>query len=363
MRRPGSVDLMLGATIVIWAFNITVTKYVLTHGFQPLAYGAVRYGAAALLAVAATLALERSLRVGGRRSLMLIAAASIFLLVNQFSFVYALKLGSATTVALILGMTPIFAAIMSSVVGLERLGGQFWIATGIGCAGVALVALGSGGDLSSDLGGDLLAIVLAMSWAAYSVTIAPLMRSYSPYRISAVVLLVMCVPFVAASSPQIASQQYAALSSLVWVGLAFAIVGPLFLTNLLWFTAIHRVGPSRATLFANVQPFVAAVFAFLILSERLHWLQVVGGVTILAGIVLERRWRRVRIEPVPPGTSLPRVPDESADPPALVRVEPVEAGLDQVGRVAADDGRGREEAAVGKREADVDVDVGRADSR
>jgi drug/metabolite transporter (DMT)-like permease len=362
MRRPGSVDLMLGATIVIWAFNITVTKYVLTHGFQPLAYGAVRYGAAALLAVAATLALERSLRVGGRRSLMLIAAASIFLLVNQFSFVYALKLGSATTVALILGMTPIFAAIMSSVVGLERLGGQFWIATGIGCAGVALVALGSGGDLSSDLGGDLLAIVLAMSWAAYSVTIAPLMRSYSPYRISAVVLLVMCVPFVAASSPQIASQDYASLSSLVWVGLAFAIVGPLFLTNLLWFTAIHRVGPSRATLFANVQPFVAAVFAFLILSERLHWLQVVGGVTILAGIVLERRWRRVGIEPVPPGASLPRAADERAEPPALVRV-PVEGDLDQVGRVAADDGRGREEATVGKREADVEVDVGRADSR
>jgi drug/metabolite transporter (DMT)-like permease len=295
MRRPGSVDLMLGATIVIWAFNITVTRYVLTHGFQPLAYGAIRYGAAALLAVAATLALERSLRVGGRRSLALIGAASIFLLVNQFSFVYALKLGSATTVALILGMTPIFAAIMSSVVGLERLGGQFWIATGIGCAGVALVALGSGGDLSADLGGDLLAIVLAMSWAAYSVTIAPLMRRYSPYRISAVVLLVMCVPFVALSSPQLAAQDYGSLDGLVWAGLAFAIVGPLFLTNLLWFTAIHHVGPSRATLFANIQPFVAAVFAYLILSEHLRPLQIVGGFTILAGIVLERRWRQTAL--------------------------------------------------------------------
>src|SRR5580765_2259296 len=51
MRRPGSVDLILGATVLIWAFNVTVTKYVLTHGFQPLAYGAIRYGAAALLAV------------------------------------------------------------------------------------------------------------------------------------------------------------------------------------------------------------------------------------------------------------------------------------------------------------------------
>jgi drug/metabolite transporter (DMT)-like permease len=40
------------------------------------------------------------------------------------------------------------------------------------------------------------------------------------------------------------------------------------------------------------------VFAFLILSEHLRPLQVVGGFTILAGIVLERRWRRAPL-PVP----------------------------------------------------------------
>lgn len=295
MRRPTSVDLMLAATIVIWAFNITVTKYVLTHGFRPLAYGSIRYAAAALLAAGVTFALEGSLAIGGRRSLGLIALASAFLLANQFSFVYSLKLGSATTVALILGTTPIFTAIVSSVVGIEQLSGRFWVATAVGFGGVALVAVGSGGSLSSDLGGDLLAIALSLTWALYSVTIAPLMRRFSPYRISAAVLLAMCVPFVASSSPQLAGQDYGALGGRVWLGLAFAIVGPLLLTNLLWFTAIHRVGPSRATLFANVQPFVAAVFAFLILSEHLHWLQVVGGFTILAGIVLERRWRRVAV--------------------------------------------------------------------
>jgi len=287
---------MLIATIVIWAFNITVTKYVLTHGFRPLAYGSIRYAAAALLAAAVALALEGSLAVGGRRSLLLIGAASVLLLLNQVSFVYALKLGSATTVALILGTTPIFAAIVSSILGLERLTGRFWLATAVGFGGVALVALGSGGDLSSDLGGDLLAIALSISWALYSVTIAPLMRRYSPFRISAVVLLVMCVPFVALSSPQLAAQDYGSLGWLAWACLAFAIVGPLALTNVLWFTAIGRVGPSRATLFANIQPFVAALFAYLILSEQLHVLQVVGGFTILGGILLERRWRRPDLE-------------------------------------------------------------------
>jgi drug/metabolite transporter (DMT)-like permease len=297
MRRGSSVDLILAATILIWAFNVTVTKYVLTHGFKPLAYGALRYAAAAILAVAAAYALERSLAVGGRRTLMLIGIAAGFLLVNQISFVYSLKLTSATTVSLIMGTTPIFAAIVSSILGVDRLNRSFWVATAIGFGGVALVALGSGGSISSDLGGDLLALALSASWACYSVVIAPLMRRYSPYRTSAVVLCVMVVPFLGISAPQLGDQDYGSLSTLTWFCLAYAIVGPLFLTNLLWFTAVHRVGAARATLFANIQPFVAAVFAYVILSEHLHWLQVVGGLTILAGILLERRRR----EPVVPG--------------------------------------------------------------
>ena len=189
MRRPAPVDLMLIATVVIWAFNITVTKYVLTHGFKPLAYASIRYGAAALLFGALTIALERTLRVGGGRSLLLLGAA-------------------------------------------------------------------------------------------------------------AVVLLAMSVAFLAASSGQLGAQDYGKLGWLVWLCLAFAIVGPLLLTNVLYFTAIHRVGPSRASLFTNLQPFVAAVFAFLILSEHLYRLQVAGGVAILFGILLERRSRPSAAPPV-----------------------------------------------------------------
>ena len=62
VRRPSPVDLMLSATIVIWAFNITVTKYVLTHGFQPLAYGAIRYGAPPCSLSAVAFALEARCR-------------------------------------------------------------------------------------------------------------------------------------------------------------------------------------------------------------------------------------------------------------------------------------------------------------
>jgi drug/metabolite transporter (DMT)-like permease len=58
------------------------------------------------------------------------------------------------------------------------------------------------------------------------------------------------------------------------------VIGPLVITNLLWFTAIDWVGPSRASLFANLQPFLAAVIALLLLHESLTRLQLAGGLLI-----------------------------------------------------------------------------------
>jgi drug/metabolite transporter (DMT)-like permease len=75
----------------------------------------------------------------------------------------------------------------------------------------------------------------------------------------------------------------------VWMLLVLATLGPLVVTNLLWFRALHRIGPARATLAANLQPFVAAVLAVALLSEPLGVVQIAGGALIGAGIVVARR--------------------------------------------------------------------------
>ena len=53
--------------------------------------------------------------------------------------------------------------------------------------------------------------------------------------------------------------------------------------------SLHRIGPARATLAANLQPFVAAVLAVVLLSEPLGALQIAGGVLIAVGIFVARR--------------------------------------------------------------------------
>jgi drug/metabolite transporter (DMT)-like permease len=210
------------------------------------------------------------------------------LFLNQLSFVYALKFTTATTVALLFGTLPIFTALFARGSGVEHLSLRFWLAALVSFAGVALVALGSGGNLSADLKGDGLALLGSITWAAYSVAISPLMRRYSPFRLSAVLLLAATLPLMAVGSHQIGDQSFD-FDALVWIGFAFAVIGPLVLTNLLWFTAIDRVGPSRASLFANLQPFLAAVVALVLLNESITAVQIVGGVAIAGGIVLATR--------------------------------------------------------------------------
>lgn len=280
---------MLLGTVSLWALNFTVSKYILDKGFHPLSYSAIRYAAAALVFAVITLSWEGSLRIE-RRDFTLTVSCVVVLLLNQLCFVYALAFTTASTVALLFGTLPIWTALLARGTGVERQSTRFWLAALFSVAGVALVAAGSGGKLSTDLKGDGLAIGGAATWAAYSVAIAPLMRRYSPFRLSGVFLLAVSVPLLAIGSPQLSRQDFG-FPSLVWIGFAFAVLGPLVTTNLLWFTAIDRVGPSRASLFANLQPFLAAIVALIVLSEKITSLQMAGGLALAAGILIAPRVR------------------------------------------------------------------------
>lgn len=291
--RARTVDLMLLGTVLLWAFNTTVTRYVLTHGFQPLAYATIRYAAATSLFIGFTWWKERSFWIA-RRDLRYIALAAVMIFCNQICFVYAIDKTSAATVTLILGITPIFIGVFASVVGLEHMHRGFWIATVVSVVGVALVATGSGG-FAGHKAGDAIAIGTAATWAVYSIAITPLMRRYSPFRISSIVLGLGWIPIAVVGLPQTTSQSFH-FGWKMWLCFAFAVIGPLFLTNILWFTSISHVGPSRASLFSNMQPAFGVMFALLLLGESLSSREVVGGVMIISAVLLERS-RRPPLEP------------------------------------------------------------------
>jgi len=287
VRRLELADLMLLATVTLWGLNFTVTKYVISHGFQPIAYGCLRFAAAAAILGGVAYGRERTLALRRRDMVFLAVAALIGICLNQLTFVYAIKLTTATTVALLFGTLPVMAGLFAFALGIERLSSSFWLAAALAIGGAALVALGSGGGFSGHVWGDLLALGATVTWAWYTVAAAPLLSRYSPLRVSALAFVIGTIPLLAIGSHQLATQDYG-FGATIWLLYVFAVLGPLVIANLLWFGAISRVGPSHASVFANLQPFLAAIFSLLILSESIGRLQIAGGLAIAAAIVLSR---------------------------------------------------------------------------
>jgi drug/metabolite transporter (DMT)-like permease len=180
---------------------------------------------------------------------------------------------------------------------------RFWLAACLAIGGAALVAVGSSGGFSGHVWGILLALGATVTWAWYSVAAAPVLGRYSALRTSAFAFVVGTVPLLAIGSNQLATQDWSFPAS-IWLLYAFAVVGPLVAANLFWFGGISRVGPSRAAVYANLQPFLGAVFALVLLSEPITRLQLVGGLAIAAAIVLSRGRSRARV-PAAAGARVP----------------------------------------------------------
>jgi drug/metabolite transporter (DMT)-like permease len=295
--RFTAVDATLVLTVVIWSMLITAQKYALAHGVDPLTFAVLRNTLTAAGFSAAALAFERTLKIARRHALLLIVLAGGGIWINQLALTYALHYTTATTVALVLGAVPAFALVFAAGLGLERISGRAVAATVVSLAGVALVVVGSHGSVSADLRGDLLALGTACSWAAFSVALVPLLRHYSALRIGAITFLIGAVPLWATGYRHVQAQTYD-FSWLVWGAVVYAGTS-LVLANALWFRALRRVGPARATLFGNLQPFIAALFAVVLLSEPLSVLQLVGGVILALGIAVAKRRSSVAI-PVEP---------------------------------------------------------------
>jgi len=106
------------------------------------------------------------------------------------------------------------------------------------------------------------------------------------------VTLVGALALVPLGLPALLTMDFAAVPVGVWAIVGYAALGALVLTNLLYFTAVHNVGASRAAAFIYLQPVFGIVFAVLLLGESITPLQVTGGAVVFASILAGRRLPR-----------------------------------------------------------------------
>ncbi len=282
----------LVATVAFWALNVIVVKWAVgTSGqWSPLSYSFIRLLIGGVLLAVFVKAREGSIGVRRRDVPLILASALVGIVINQLGFMYSATYVTATTISLVLATIPAFAAITASLLGHERIGGRHWLGIGVAAIGTALVLEAGPGNFDfTSLRGDLLALVAAASWGVYSALVRPLLDRYSPNRISTVVVCSALPMLAIVSLPQVLAQDYGAVTLGGWAALVYSVFFSLVITNVLWFGAIQAGGAARATAVMPIQPFLGALFAYVLLGETVTLLQIAGGVVVVVGIWLTRR--------------------------------------------------------------------------
>lgn len=196
----------------------------------------------------------------------------------------AVEMTSATsTVALILGTTPIITAFMNRFLHRsEHLSQQFLIGSAIALAGVALVVFNGVFVLDDDPLVMLLSFAATASWGVYSLVIRHVERRYSSLVITRKVFfwgVVTMLPVCIYEGPIEIGLLF---QTRVWITLLFLSIIASLGCFLLWNITIRHIGIIEASNYLYFNPVTSLVAAYLVLNERITSLAIIGcGLTII----------------------------------------------------------------------------------
>lgn len=288
-RAPlGATDVQLFFMALIWAVNYSVLKYG-TRLITPLAYNGVRIP----LAAAIQFAVARGLRV---RSVSRSDARALFFLgmlgngVYQVFFILGIARSRVATTVLIQASGPALVAMLGRLRGTERLTGRGWSGVALQLLGVGFVVLGTAGSTagSDSLLGGLLVLAAAMSWAYYSVLVKPYSERVAGLQMGAYTMLGGGVVTLVLGIPALLLTPWATVPAGVYGAVGYSTVGAMVIAYLFWYHGVRVLGPTRTSMYANLQPALAMAIAWLVLGEGLTRWQVAGAASVTTGLLLGR---------------------------------------------------------------------------
>jgi drug/metabolite transporter (DMT)-like permease len=213
----------------------------------------------------------------------------------QLFFINGIALTTATNSALILATTPVFIVLFGAVLRVEKITSRIVQGVILSFTGVVMIILGSGRPLTitdQSLIGDLLIIANPICWSIYTVLSKPLLKQYSPLRLTAVTMAIGTVPLVLVSIPSLSTENWLAISTGAWLSLAFSACFAIAIGYVLWYIGVSRIGSARTALYDNLVTVFAVASAWILLSESMTAIQIVGAVLVFVSLYVARRNRR-----------------------------------------------------------------------
>jgi DME family drug/metabolite transporter len=275
----GYVWIVLAA--VLWGTLGPAARLALRDGVEPLELGFWRALVGGALFATHALARRRG-RIAPRDLPAVGGFALVGVALFYVSYFRAVNAGGAALAAILLYTAPAWVAIASALWLHERLTARTAAALALTLGGVALVALGSGaGTGGVRLGGAALTwgLVAGLAYAVYYLFGK---RYFARYDVATV--LAHALP--AGALALLPAVRFAPKGAATWLVLAFIAVVPTYLAYLVYGLGLRRLPATRAATVATLEPVVAAALAYAVWGEALRPLGYVGGVLVLAGVLV-----------------------------------------------------------------------------
>lgn len=273
-------------TILIWGTTFISTKVLLTS-FQPVEILFLRF---VLGFLALCLIYPRRLRLGERRQELWFAAAglcgvTLYYLLENIALTYTL----ASNVGVLVSVSPVFTALFSHfLLRREKLRPAFFAGLVVALAGVVLLSYNGSAVLKLDPRGDVLALLAAAIWSAYSLITRHISSFGYPVvqttrRIFAYGLVFMLPALlIFGFRPSLeAVLEPVNLLNLVYLGL-----GACALCFVTWNFAVGKLGAVKTSTYIYLVPVVTLATSALVLGEPVTPLSAVGAALTVAGLAL-----------------------------------------------------------------------------
>jgi drug/metabolite transporter (DMT)-like permease len=200
--------------------------------------------------------------------------------------------GASTAAIFACFLSPIFIAVVSTVILKERISrGQV---SGIGFAAIGTLTVVLGGSVSVQFGSDfffgsLILLATPILWTIYTLLGKRTIEKYNPILVLTYVTLfggLLLLPFsVADNSIRLALS----LSLLCWLAIAYLSVTCTLVGYYIWFYAVEKVGATVTSAFLFAEPLVTVLLAAMLVEEKITVPIGVGGLLIFLGVYLVTR--------------------------------------------------------------------------
>jgi drug/metabolite transporter (DMT)-like permease len=275
--------------ILFWGISFVATRAVVQQ-ISPITLIFMRAALGSLLLVGILVARGRAWIPPRAAWPSLLLMGFIGVALHGLLQAYALQLTSAVNSGWLIGLTPIWSAILATIHLRERFPPRKLLGLLLGFAGAVLVVtrgrIGSGVLALPSTRGDLMILASTINWAVYSVVGRPTLQRLGSLVSTTCALVVgwalLAIPFVLAR----AWGDFARLDRVGWLCVLFLGICCSGLGYLWWYGALEKIETSRVAALLYLEPLVTLAAAMVLLGETVGVSTIVGGVLLVGGVAL-----------------------------------------------------------------------------